>query len=381
MLCVGLIVAPDGIAAHCLNVGITQPGPLCADCRDLLVRSLGLPSTGLLGMSKSLTYTTFYGAWRRCYDPSTSARDKENYQRRNIGMDPLFLHPDGTLCFEAVLTWRAQSEVMIRSSKCCNCNRVGFCPDVKTGADFYRGVGLRTWPCLQADRIDNDGPYGPYNLHYVPSVLNNRNRRNTKKVEHGDAVVALTEAAERTGLGSDTLRRRVEKYKKSGDELYLPVSRPGRIEVTVHGMDMAVEDAIALRNEEIKVRQARGLAQANEPLYTLQVIICRMSRSRSEYKAAHPGATALDLADPELLRKWAREAVDSPIDFKLQYHGMVKIDGAWMTVPAALPIRQVTWAAIWQRMRGGRAKPGTHPHDLLRTLQEAFEFDRGRPAA
>jgi hypothetical protein len=105
-----------------------------------------------------------------------------------------------------------------------------------------------------------------------------------------------------------------------------------------------------------------------------------MSRSGGECKAVHPGARGLDLVGVKLLRTGAAEAVDSPIDFKRPHHGMVKIDGALMAVPAALAIRQATGSAIWQRTRSGRDKLGDHPHDLLRTLQEAFDIDRCRPA-
>ena len=66
----------------------------------------------------------------------------------------------------------------------------------------------------------------------------------------------------------------------------------------------------------------------------------------------HPGARGLDLVGVKLLRTGAAEAVDSPIDFKRPHHGMVKIDGALMAVPAALAIRQATGSAIRQRMCG-----------------------------
>lgn len=54
------------------------------------------------------------------------------------------------------------------------------CNRWKSFGSFLEDMGKRPTPKHQIDRIDNDGPYAPYNCHWVLSAENNQNRRSTK---------------------------------------------------------------------------------------------------------------------------------------------------------------------------------------------------------
>lgn len=53
---------------------------------------------------------------------------------------------------------------------------------------------------LQLDRIDNNGPYAPWNCRYVTRKINTNNRRQTRMVTVKGELLALTDAYEKYGV-------------------------------------------------------------------------------------------------------------------------------------------------------------------------------------
>ena len=62
---------------------------------------------------------------------------------------------------------------------------------------------------LQIDRINNNGNYDPENCRFVTCVINNRNRKTSKMLEHDGIKLCLAEWAEKANLRYTTLWNRL----------------------------------------------------------------------------------------------------------------------------------------------------------------------------
>ena len=67
------------------------------------------------------------------------------------------------------------------------------------------------------DRLDVDGDYGPENCAWVTRAQQNRNKRNSIRIEHNGETLLLAEWAERLGLPYGTLYNRLYRYGWSVD--------------------------------------------------------------------------------------------------------------------------------------------------------------------
>lgn len=74
---------------------------------------------------------------------------------------------------------------------------------------FFEDMGPRPSPKHQIDRIDNDGSYEVNNCRWATPSENSRNRRNTIFVECDGEVKTLAEWSYFTGIGYQTLRKRL----------------------------------------------------------------------------------------------------------------------------------------------------------------------------
>lgn len=64
---------------------------------------------------------------------------------------------------------------------------------------------------LQIDRMDNDGPYAPWNCRWVPAQVNCQNKRKTVFCTFKGERLCLSEVARRSGVHVNTLRHRLRR--------------------------------------------------------------------------------------------------------------------------------------------------------------------------
>lgn len=148
---------------------ICSCGTICQVTRDSLV-SGSTKSCGCLrrevaaevskthGLSGHTLHSRWKGILDRCNNPNSAAY--KNYGSRGIYITDEWMGPSG---FQAFYDWALVS---------------GFSPE------------------LEIDRIDNNGPYSPWNCRWTTRKVNVRNRRITNRVIHNGEIISLAELAE-----------------------------------------------------------------------------------------------------------------------------------------------------------------------------------------
>jgi hypothetical protein len=87
---------------------------------------------------------------------------------------------------------------------------------------------LVTWqPGLLLDRVDNALGYFPENCRWTTPKISSRNKRNNHIIDTEWGSITLTEAAERLGMSSSTLRQRI-KRGWAPSRLFAPLERQAR---------------------------------------------------------------------------------------------------------------------------------------------------------
>lgn len=76
---------------------------------------------------------------------------------------------------------------------------------------FLADVGQRPSSDLSLDRIDNDGPYSPDNCRWADRAQQQRNKRNTRRVEWRGNLVAVSDLADQHGIHPVTLYDRIQR--------------------------------------------------------------------------------------------------------------------------------------------------------------------------
>jgi hypothetical protein len=95
-------------------------------------------------------------------------------------------------------------------------------PEWREFARFLADMGKRPTPQHSLDRIDPNGDYAPGNCRWATPKEQQRNKSNTIYVTWDGKRIPLIEAAERAGLFSSTVRRRIRAGWPDSD-LFLPV--------------------------------------------------------------------------------------------------------------------------------------------------------------
>lgn len=89
---------------------------------------------------------------------------------------------------------------------------VTVCPTWKASfVAFRRDMGDPPFPRAQLDRIDNDGPYCPYNVRWATPSQQARNRRSNRILTYGGVEKTLVEWSEDRNIKLKTLWNRLKR--------------------------------------------------------------------------------------------------------------------------------------------------------------------------
>lgn len=77
--------------------------------------------------------------------------------------------------------------------------------------EFLNYIGPRPGTGYSIDRINNDGNYEPGNVKWSTQKEQCRNKKGTRNITYNGKIQCITAWAEEVGIGSETLRRRLQK--------------------------------------------------------------------------------------------------------------------------------------------------------------------------
>lgn len=80
-------------------------------------------------------------------------------------------------------------------------------------------------PAHSIERINNDGPYEPRNCRWATNAEQNRNRRDTVRIEIDGDVHSYAEWAQQCGVSHVTIRTRFSKGVRGKALLAAPIER------------------------------------------------------------------------------------------------------------------------------------------------------------
>jgi len=91
--------------------------------------------------------------------------------------------------------------------------------------NFLKDVGHRPNRKYSIDRIDNNGPYGPWNVKWSSPVEQAQNKRNCKIIRFEGESMSMAAWARKKGIKYTTLKERLRKGWEIKDALEIPVKR------------------------------------------------------------------------------------------------------------------------------------------------------------
>jgi hypothetical protein len=89
--------------------------------------------------------------------------------------------------------------------------------------NFYKDMGVRPSHKHQLDRIDNNGPYAPWNCRWATRKQNMRNTSRNHLITFQNKTQTMVEWSEDTGITYTTLRARIRNGWSSEDALTTPI--------------------------------------------------------------------------------------------------------------------------------------------------------------
>lgn len=87
---------------------------------------------------------------------------------------------------------------------------ISVCERWHTFANFYADLGLRP-DGYSLERIDIAGNYEPHNVKWIPLALQQRNKRNSRRITYDGVTDTLAAWSERTGIKQSTIDKRIKR--------------------------------------------------------------------------------------------------------------------------------------------------------------------------
>jgi len=107
---------------------------------------------------------------------------------------------------------------------------------------FYADVGPRPSPLHSLDRIDNSGPYAPWNCRWTDAKTQGRNKRNNILITANGETLCISEWSERLGIHPATLNMRFKAGWAHEDIINRPVQNHAPNMVEYKGQRRPIED-------------------------------------------------------------------------------------------------------------------------------------------
>jgi hypothetical protein len=98
------------------------------------------------------------------------------------------------------------------------------CESWKVFDNFYADMGDRP-DGLSLNRIDNDGPYAPWNCEWATNTTQGRNRTNNRLLTLNGKTQPMSSWAEELGINKATLNTRIQRGWNDEEALTTPVRK------------------------------------------------------------------------------------------------------------------------------------------------------------
>ncbi len=160
---------------------------------------------------------------KSCRTKSCGCLNKDILKKR-MSRHGLSNHPIHKLWDE--IKWRCNKKNKSKSAIPYANRGIVVCDEwINDFVSFYNWCITNGWgKGLQIDRIDNDGPYAPWNCRFVTRSINCRNKSNNIIFTNAGRTCTAVEHSEISGIKIGTILNRISLGWKE-EELLLPVSK------------------------------------------------------------------------------------------------------------------------------------------------------------
>lgn len=134
------------------------------------------------------------------------------------------------------------------------------CDEWHAYANFNRDIGECPGPGMSMDRIDNDGPYAPWNVRWADTTTQANNRRSSRKVEHLGLTETVAYWARHLGMDYHLLASRIRKGMTVEEAISTPVrSNDGVWEIDGKVYDVTPVLSSGVSRQTLKYRLKTGM--------------------------------------------------------------------------------------------------------------------------
>jgi hypothetical protein len=142
-------------------------------------------------------------------------------------------------------------------------------PRWESFSNFFEDMGPRPSSKHSIDRIDNDGPYAPWNCRWATSIEQGRNTSKTRPITCRGETHSVNEWSRRSGRPARTILRRVFQYGWDPEKAIFDNDDPHTHYLEHDGLRMSLAkwgQRLGIKEKTIAMRLRRGFSP-EEALY------------------------------------------------------------------------------------------------------------------